>query len=49
MGFHVPRHGSCVATAKYSATHIRKTKPLELALGLLAILLTMKHFGKARR
>lgn len=47
----MPRHGSCVATAKYLVSHIRETKALELALGLLwlAVLLTMKHFGKSRK
>lgn len=47
----MPRHGSCVATAKYLVSHVRETKALELALGLLwlAVLLTMKHLGKSRK
>lgn len=51
LGFHVPRHGSCVDTARYLASHIGETVPLELAVGLfwLAVLLTMKHLGKTRR
>ena len=51
LGFHVPRHSSCLQTARYLAAHIRETVPLELAMGLawLAVLLTMKHLGKTRR
>ena len=51
LGFHVPRGLSCMQTARYLVTHIRETIPAELALGALwlAILLTMKHFGKSRR
>jgi hypothetical protein len=51
LGFHVPRHSSCLQTARYLAAHIRETVPLELGLGLawLAVLLTMKHLGKTRR
>ena len=47
----MPRHSSCLQTARYLAAHIRETVPLELALGLawLAVLLTMKHLGKTRR
>jgi hypothetical protein len=51
LGFHVPRHSSCLQTARYLVAHIGETVPLELALGLawLAVLLTMKHLGKTRR
>jgi hypothetical protein len=51
LGFHVPRHSSCLQTARYLAAHIRETVPLELGMGLawLAVLLTMKHLGKTRR
>ena len=50
LGFHVPRHSSCLQTARYLAAHIRETVPLELAMGPgLAVLLTMKHLGSTRR
>ena len=51
FGFHVPRESSSLETVRYLATHLRETRPLELALGCtwLAILLAMKHVGLRHR
>ena len=47
VGFHIPRHQRIFKTLGYLVRNIRRTRPLELAMGLtwLALLLSIKKAG----